>query len=252
MPHISTKLHFLKHPILSISQFCDSRNLARIWLASLLKSLLQATVKVVREAGVSSEGLCKERYASNLLRLWVRFRSSGDVRLSFSSYLDVALGFPPTTYHKNISTWLIASSKHSIWKGNRRGESHYQSDTQSLRSDSFGYKQGRKSMERYFKRTKVPSMGEHWEAITVSKTPSQKNKHCTLKIATEKYRRNSVLCLFLLLWQNTLGEKRQLKWKWIYLAHRAVLLSVTAVQSGQWELEAANQYIHSQDQRTVS
>lgn len=156
--------------------------------------------------------------------------------------------FPPTTYHKNISMWLIASSKHSIWKGNRRGESQYQSDTLSLRSESFGYKQSRKSMERYFKRTKVPSMGEHWEAITVSKTPSQKNKHCTLEIATEKYRRNSVLCLFLLLWQNTLGKKRQLKWKWIYLAHRAVLLSVTAVQLGQWELEAANQYIYSQDQ----
>lgn len=95
MPHISTKLHFLKHPILSISQFCDSRNLARIWLAPLLKNLLQATVKVVHEAGVLSEGLSKEGYSSNLIWLWVRFSSSGDVGLSFSSYLDVAQGFPP-------------------------------------------------------------------------------------------------------------------------------------------------------------
>lgn len=60
---ISTKLHRLRPPVFIISQVCSSRNLAKIWLVSLLKNLLQVTVKMVHKAGILSEGLTKGGYA---------------------------------------------------------------------------------------------------------------------------------------------------------------------------------------------
>lgn len=62
-PRISTKLHRLRPPAFIISQVCNSRNLAKIWLVSLLKNLLQVIVKMVHKAGILSEGLTKEGYA---------------------------------------------------------------------------------------------------------------------------------------------------------------------------------------------
>lgn len=116
MSQISTKLHCLRPPIFIISQVCKSRNFAKIWLVSLLKNLLQVTVKMVHKAGILSEGLTKEGYAcfQPLMWLLMGFSSLRVARLSFSSELDVDQGFLPTSSHGDLSMWLIASSKHAI------------------------------------------------------------------------------------------------------------------------------------------